>query len=230
MTRIRVLLVVDDYYSRYAFHALLSKDPRTTVIDEARDVDELRWLLESNGNQALPDVLLFDADFCQVGGPVDMLERLMQLLKAKKLRCKSLCCVTELTLDFIRSAVQAGVDGLLKKEEVAGGIADAVEKSHQGTFVYTKSVSDRAFGRLFQGVQHARSYMVPPPHPSPLNRKLRRVARLYCEDNLTAAEVAEILHVSEAGVRAQIQQIYRTLGVHDRREAWRRLIELERHG
>lgn len=229
MTRISVLLVSQDYYSRYALHALLSKDPRTTVVDEARDVDEVRWLLEADGKPTFIEVLLFDADFCHGAGPTQVLGHLMQVVRAKQLRSKLLCCMTDLTLEFIRAAVQAGCDGILKKEEVAGAIADAVDKVHQGAFVYTKSVSDRAFGRLFQSVRHTTSYMVPPPHASPLNRKLARVARLYCEDGLAASEVAELLHVTEAGVRAQIQQIYRTLGVHDRREARRKLVELEGH-
>lgn len=229
MARIRVLLIVDDYYSRYAFYSFLSKDSRTTVIEEARDVEEAGWLLETHAKQMVPDVILFDADFCHGPSHIEVLDRLMQIVKGQRLQCKVVCCCRELTLEFIRSAIEIGADGVLVKDELASRVADAVEKVYHNAFVYTRSVSDKAFGRI-QGVRHGESYMVPPSHPSPLDRKLRRVARLYCENGLPAREIAEILHVTEAGVRAQIQQIYRILGVHGKREAWGRLVELERHG
>jgi two-component system response regulator DesR len=227
MSRIKVMLIEDDYYSRYAFYSLLSKDRRTTVIDEARDVDEAQWLLQEGGQEVLPDVILVDVDlFGKDRDPVEAILQIRQLTDTHQVDCRVLCCMMEPTLPFIRAAIEAGVDGILKKEEVANGIADIVEKVVQDVFVYTRSVSDKAFGRI-EGVRHPKGYLVPMRQRSPLTRGLRRVARLYCEDSLSAAEVAEILHLSESGVRRQIQKIYRALGVHNRQEARQKLQELE---
>lgn len=227
MSRIRVMLIEDDYYSRYAFYSLLSKDRRLTVIDEARDVEEARWLLEENSKPVPPDVILFDVDlFGQARDPVVAVGQVVDLVKERGLGCRVICCLMEPTLAFIRAAVELGVDAILKKEEVASGIADVVEKVQQGYFAYTRAVSERAFGRI-QGVRHAECYLVPVRRPAPLSRQLRRVARLYCEDGLTAAEVADILHLSEGGVRRQVRQIYQVLGVGGRQEARQRLREVE---
>jgi len=227
MSRIRVMLIEDDYYARYAFYSLLSKDRRTTVLDEAHNVEEAQWLLEVNGKPVLPDIILVDVDpFGQERDPVELLRGLMDWLRRRKLPCKVVCCLMEPTLPFIRAAVELGVDAILKKEEAAGNIADVVERVHQGFFCYTRSVSERAFGRI-QGVQHAACYLVPPRRGMPLNRALQRVARLYCEDNLPAAEIAEILHLSESGVRRQIRRIYQILGVHSREEARQKLRGIE---
>lgn len=219
------MLIEDDYYSRYALYSLLSKHPRTTVIDEARDVEEAQWLFEAERKPVRPDVILFDVDlFCQDRDPVEAVTQLMQLAEDEEFDFRLVCCMMKPTLDFIRAAVALGVDAILRKEEVASGIAEAVEKVQQGYFVYTRSVSEKAFGRI-QGMHHRQCFQVRSRKPAPLDLRLRRVARLYCEDNLTAAEVGEILHLSESGVRRQIRQIYRILGVHSRREARQKLQE-----
>ena len=227
MSRIRVLLIEDDYYSRRALYSLLSKDRRTTVIDETRDVDEALWLFQEGNGQVLPDVILFDVDlFNPRRDPITEIQRLIEASESQGYGYRLICCTMEPTLALIRDAVEAGVDGILQKEEVASGIADVVERAYQGAFVYTRSVSQRAFGRL-QGVRHSECYLVPERREVPLDRKLHRVARLYCEDGLSAAEVGEILHLSVSGVRRRLQQLYKVLGARNRQEARQRLREME---
>jgi DNA-binding NarL/FixJ family response regulator len=227
MSRIRVLIIESGYYSRYALHSLLSKDKRIMVVDGVRDIEEARWLLDEGEKPVVPQIILFDIDTdCQHQDPIEAIKRLVSLFKTTKHGCRIVCFVIEPSLTFIRSAVELGVDALLQKEEVASSLADVLEKVHQGVFVYTRAVGERAFGR-FGGVQHEECYMVPPRRTAPLSHSLRRVARWYCEDNMTATEVAEILHLSESGVRRQIRQIYRNLGVHSRREARRKLYDME---
>ena len=219
MTRIKVALLTDDYYSRYALHSLLIRDRRTMVIDEAGDLEELEWVLGTARGQPSPDVVLVDVDrFNRAMSPVQMVESLSLLLKGTARGCRIVCLAKTPSLAFIRRAVSLGVDAILEKDEVGSRIADAVVKVEEGRFVHTRSVSECAFGRL-KGISHEACHLLRSPQPLPLNQRLGRAASLYCVDGLTAAEIGELLHLSVGGVRSQIGEIYRILGVHTKKEA-----------
>ena len=228
MAQIKVMLIEDDFYSRYAFYSILSKDNRIFVIDDVVDVEEAIWVLEGAKAHQIPDVIVFDVDlFAEAPGSPTFEQsiRAIRLLQetVQPLKCRTVCCAMNPSLSLVREAVALGIDALLKKNEVAYAICDVVVKVHEGQFVYTQGVSQIAFGR-FEGIEHEKVHLVPAREALPLTSDQRRIARLYCEDGISANEVAESLHLTEAGVRSHIRNIFRALKVRNRAEARERLI------
>jgi|GEM_PF-2870111 len=230
MAQIKVMLIEDDFYSRYAFYSILSKDNRILVIDDVVDVEEAIWVLEGAKAVQIPDVIVFDVDlFAEASGPptfeqsIKAIRLLQEAIQSQSLKCRTVCCAMSPSLSLVREAVDLGVDALLKKNEVAYAICDVVVKVHEGYFAYTQAVSQVAFGRL-EGIKHEKVYLVPARKALPLTRDQRRIARLYCEDGMSAKEIAEMLQLTEAGVRSHIRNIFRALKVHNRAEARERLI------
>ena len=228
MVQIKVMLIEDDFYSRYALYSILSTDNRIFVIDDVVDVEEAIWVLKGAKAHQIPNVIVFDVDlFAEASGSLTFEQsiRAIRVLQeaVQPLKCRTVCCAMSPNLFLVREAVTLGVDAILKKNEVAYAICDVVVKVHEGYFVYTQGVSQVAFGRL-EGIKHEKVYLVPAREALPLTRDQRRIARLYCEDGMSAKEIAERLRLTEAGIRSHIRNILRALKVRNRAEARERLV------
>lgn len=222
--RPRVLIVDDDYYVRQALTTLLIKDPRTEVAGDAATPEEALSWLKSGGKQQV-DVILLDLEFKQ--GLLSGLEAI-PLLRAEAPKAAILMFSMTRKDEVILEAIRAGADGFLWKNEAADGIASAILRVHEGRFVVTKSIAQLLFGKVSDLIGHRDAEIFPDSKKyEELTKRAAQVIRMFCLDGLSAAEIAEKLHISENTVRGHIKTAYEILGVDNRQEAFLKLVARE---
>lgn len=223
MHPVRTLIVDDDFYAREALRSLIARDPRTRVWGEASDIAEALAALVSAGPGPLPEVVLLDLrlherEFGGIEG--------LPALRAAAPDARML--VTSMSRDepTVLSALEAGADGYLWKNESAEGIAAAVVRVSEGRLVLTRSIADRLAGTVAElAVQAAE--VLPERRDVALTDAVRRTVYLYCVCGLSAQETAEELQVSVNTINSRIRAAYHALGAGSRREAFERLIARE---
>jgi DNA-binding NarL/FixJ family response regulator len=222
--KIRVLIVDDDYYVRQALITLLSKDQRTQIVSEAASPEEIIALIAKGKSGLQPDVVLLDMEYKQsTMTGIDAVREVRQRMPEVKILVFSMTRDD----DFILEAIQAGADGYLWKNEAAEGIASAIERVYQGRFVVTTSVAQLILGKV-SNLKHEATEIFPDSKKHlDLTRRVEETIRLFCIDGLSAAEIAEALHITENTVRGHIKTAYQILGASSRSEAFQRLVARE---
>jgi DNA-binding NarL/FixJ family response regulator len=222
--RIRVLIVDDDYYVRQALTTLLGKDQRTQVVGEAASPEETIALIVEAKGELEPDIVLLDVEYKQsTMTGIDAVREVRQRMPEVKILVFSMTRND----DFILEAIQAGADGYLWKNEAAEGIASAIQRAYEGRFVVTKSVAQLILGKV-SNLRHEVTEIFPDSKKYlDLTRRVEQTIRLFCIDGLSAAEIAEALHITENTVRGYVKTAYEILGVSSRSEAFQRLVARE---
>jgi DNA-binding NarL/FixJ family response regulator len=222
--KIRVLIVDDDYYVRQALTTLLSKDQRTQIVGEASSPEETIALIAKGKSELQPHVVLLDMEYKQsTMTGIDTVREVRQRMPEVKILVFSMTRDD----DFILEAIQAGADGYLWKNEAAEGIASAVERAYEGRFVVTKSIAQLILGKV-SNLKHEATEIFPDSKKYlDLTRRVEETIRLFCIDGLSAAEIAEALHITENTVRGHIKTAYEILGASSRSEAFQRLVARE---
>jgi DNA-binding NarL/FixJ family response regulator len=222
--RIRVLIVDDDYYVRQALTTLLGKDQRTQVVGEAASPEETIALIVEAKGELEPDIVLLDVEYKQsTMTGIDAVREVRQRMPEVKILVFSMTRND----DFILEAIQAGADGYLWKNEAAEGIASAIQRAYEGRFVVTKSVAQLILGKV-SNLRHEATEIFPDSKKYlDLTRRVEQTIRLFCIDGLSAAEIAEALHITENTVRGYVKTAYEILGVSSRSEAFQRLVARE---
>jgi DNA-binding NarL/FixJ family response regulator len=222
--RIRVLIVDDDYYVRQALTTLLGKDQRTQVVGEAASPEETIALIAEVNGELQPDVVLLDVEYKQSNlTGIDAVREVRQRMPEVKILVFSMTRDD----DFILEAIQAGADGYLWKNEAAEGIASAIQRAYEGRFVVTKSVAQLILGKV-SNLRHEATEIFPDSKKYlDLTKRVEQTIRLFCIDGLSAAEIAEALHITENTVRGYVKTAYEILGVSSRSEAFQRLVARE---
>jgi len=191
---IRVLLAEDQAMVRGALSALLRLEADLEVIGGAADGEEA-WML---AQRERPDVVLTDIEMPRLSG----LE-LAQRIRDHALGCKVVILTTFARPGFLRRALEAGVSGYLLKDAPADQLAEALRKVHRGGRVIDPQLAVDAWGEV-----------------DPLNDRERQVLRLAGE-GLSAADIAQQLHLSQGTVRNYLSEAIGKLGVSNRIEAAR---------
>jgi len=219
---IRVLVVDDDYYAREATRVLLSRDRRTRVWGVASSVAETQQLLTDSRPPAHPDVVLQDVHMTEgAHAGVDAIPGIKQLSPNAKILVMSM----DRDEDVIVSAVQAGADGYVWKNESADGIASAVVETAAGRFVVTRSVAERILGSAVDLHGYA-TEILPESHPYlDLTEALRETLHLYCVCGMSAGDVADELQVSVNTVYSRVKTAYAVLDARNREDAFQRFVE-----
>lgn len=191
---IRVLLAEDQAMVRGALAALLKLEPDIEVVACAAD-GESAW----REIQALrPDVVVTDIEMPQLTG----LE-LAQRVRDSALECKVVILTTFARPGYLRRALDAGASGYLLKDAPCDRLAEALRKVHRGGRAVDPELALEAWSEA-----------------DPLNDRERQVLRLAGE-GLSAAEIAEQLHLSQGTVRNYLSEAIGKLGVGNRIEAYR---------
>ena len=191
---IRVLLAEDQAMVRGALTALLKLEPDLDVIGSAANGEEAWTLIERDK----PDVLVTDIEMPRLSG----LE-LAQRIRERGVDCKVIILTTFARSGFLRRALDAGVDGYLLKDAPADQLAEALRKVHRGG----RAIDPQLALEAWSG-------------DDPLNDRERQVLRLAGE-GMSAAEIAEQLHLSQGTVRNYLSEAIGKLGVGNRIEAYR---------
>jgi DNA-binding NarL/FixJ family response regulator len=121
--------------------------------------------------------------------------------------------------------MQAGADGYIWKNDAAEGLGSAIERVRDGNFVVTESIARLIFGKV-SGLLGDRPAEIMPKGRKymDLTRRVEQVMRLFCIDGMSAAEIADALHISENTVRGHIKTGYEIVGATTRQQAFQKLI------
>jgi len=191
---IRVVLAEDQAMVRGALSALLRLESDLDVIGSAANGEEAWTLIERDK----PDVLVTDIEMPKLTG----LE-LAQRIRDRGVECKVIILTTFARPGFLRRALDAGVGGYLLKDAPADQLAEALRKVHRGG----RAIDPQLALEAWSG-------------DDPLNDRERQVLRLAGE-GMSAADIAEQLHLSQGTVRNYLSEAIGKLGVGNRIEAYR---------
>ena len=191
---IRVLIAEDQAMVRGALSALLRLESDLDVVGSAANGEEAWTLIERDK----PDILVTDIEMPKLTG----LE-LAQRIRDRGVDCKVIILTTFARPGFLRRALDAGVGGYLLKDAPADQLAEALRKVHRGG----RAIDPQLALEAWSG-------------DDPLNDRERQVLRLAGE-GMSAADIAEQLHLSQGTVRNYLSEAIGKLGVGNRIEAYR---------
>ncbi len=191
---IRVILAEDQAMVRGALSALLKLESDLDVIGCAADGEEA-WTLAAREQ---PDVVVTDIEMPRLTG----LE-LAQRIRDRGLASKVVILTTFARPGYLRRALEAGVSGYLLKDAPADQLAEALRKVHRGG----RAIDPQLALEAWSG-------------DDPLNDRERQVLR-FAGEGMTAADIAEQLHLSQGTVRNYLSEAIGKLGVSNRIEAYR---------
>ena len=132
--------------------------------------------------------------------------------------------------DVVRSAIAAGADGYVWKNESGNGIASAVQGVAEGRFVMTPSIAEIVLGQADDLKAYATEVLAEEPEYVELTSSLKKTLYLFCLCGLSVREIAAELQLSPNTVSSRIKTAYQTLGARSRQEAFARLVDRERNG
>lgn len=218
MPPIKVFIIDDDFFVRQATTSLLTKDERTEVVGLAASLSEAMPAIK----KTKPDIILLDMDLKhthEIG--IQAIAPLKEAFPQINILIFSMSRDENLILE----AMQTGADGYIWKNDAAEGLGSAIERVQQGNFVVTQTIARLIFGKISNllGNRHAEILPEGKRHAD-LTRRVEQVMRLFCIDGMSAAEIAEALHISENTVRGHIKTGYEVVGATSRREAFQKLV------
>jgi DNA-binding NarL/FixJ family response regulator len=218
MGPLQIFIIDDDYYVRQATTSLLIKDERTQVIGSAASIAEALRDLEASP----ADIILLDLDFKHTGeSGLDAIAVLKKTFPQTSILIFSGSRDEHLVL----TALQAGADGYIWKNDATEGLGSAIERVSEGNFVVTASVARLVFGKISSLLGERPAEVLPEgKRYRKLTRRIEQAMKLYCIDNLSALEIAETLDIAENTVRGYLKKGYQVIGVSSRREAFQKLI------
>jgi two-component system nitrate/nitrite response regulator NarL len=217
-TRIRILLVDDHELVRTGLRITLERHPHFAVVGEAGNrADALAITARER-----PDILLLDLDL----GGASSLDFLPELLAAAKGGRVILVTGVRAPEEHYR-AVQLGVMGLVRKEQAAEVLVQAIEHVHAGEVWLEPAMVTRALAEI-SGQRNVAEQLVNPEAAkiARLTAREREVIGLIGE-GLYNKQIAERLSISTATVSHHLTSIFDKLGLANRFDL---VIYAYRHG
>src|SRR5215211_4505671 len=216
--RIRILLVDDHELVRTGLRIALERHPHLAVVGEAGSRDDALAIAA----RERPDIILLDLDLSGVSS----LDFLPELLAAADGGRVILVTGVRTPEEHYR-AVQLGAMGLVRKEQAADVLVNAIEKVHAGEVWLEPSLVTRALAEI----SGQRSVAEQPVDP-----EAAKIARLTPRERevigligtgLYNKDIAERLSISVATVSHHLTSIFDKLGVANRFDL---VIYAYRHG
>ncbi len=201
MKAISVLIVDDHPMMREALKAALEEEPDFKVIAEAGDGAQGVALFLSHS----PDVVLMDLLLPVMDG----LSAIRAILKHDP-EARIVVSTSMDDQENILAAIQAGARGFFPKAASRAALLETVRRVAAGETYLPGDIQNKLFQRLQRTEDRAPSDMLTP--------RQREVLELLGQGS-TDAEIAALLHISEATVRTHIHHILRRLGLKTRAQA-----------
>ncbi len=205
---IRVLLVDDQDLVRAGFAMVLGSQPDLTVVGEAADGAAAIRL----ARECPADVMVMDVRMPGLDGVAATREICQAADRPRVL------ILTTFDLDeYAFAALHAGASGFLLKSAPPEELLYAIRSVHNGDSVVAPSTTRRLIGRFLPHL--------PAPGGLPDQQGLAELTAREREvlvevgSGLSNAEIAALLHISEATVKTHVGHIMAKLGLRDRIQA-----------
>lgn len=220
-------IVDDDVYVRTALEMLVSRDPRTRVWGAVSNVDDAVSSLHGLPDRRLPEVVLLDV---RLGGDplagIGAIPRIREVAPSSRILMVSV----DVTTSVVVSALAAGADGYVWKDDSAERITEAILRVGEGRSVLSPSVASALVDRSIDVGAMAIERLPSDSRLQTLSDSLRKTVYLYCVCGLSAREIASELSVTVNTVQSRIKVAYQVLGASGRHEAYQRLVGAAEEG
>ncbi len=193
---IKVLLADDHAIVLEGLRALLESEPDMDVVGATTDGTEVTRLVEHHK----PDVIVLDLQLAGIKGT-----QVIAALRARPAPPKVLVLTAYNDGDSIRSALDAGADGLALKTESPQQTLTAIRQVQGGQLVFPQAARRWIEGRGAGA-------------PGDLTPREREVWALVA-GGLSNPQIAERLGLSDNTVKFHVQHLFSKLGVKNRTEA-----------
>jgi len=195
----RIVLADDHVMFRQGIKNILERDKRLEVIGEAGDGLKLLELL----NKATPDMIILDISMPNLRG-IEATREIKMILPEVKVLILSM----HKDKEFVYSAISAGAEGYLLKEDADTELFAAIEKIRQdGRYISPLLLGDLT-DELFQ--THHKGQLT--PQIEPLTTREREVLKLIAEGT-SNKEIADLLFISVRTVENHRANIMRKLNI-----------------
>jgi two-component system, NarL family, response regulator LiaR len=206
MNSIKILIADDHPLMREALQTAMADEADMLVVGEAQDGNEAIHLAA----ELMPDVILMDL----LMPGMDGLEAIARLQQAQP-HVKILVVTSLEDEQKVLAAIQAGAIGYFPKTAPRSYLLEAIRKAADGIPYLPSGIALKLFKSL-------REMKAPLPSRSaadePLTIRQQELLALIGEGR-TDAEIATILHVTEATVRSHVHNILQRLGLETRAQA-----------
>jgi len=217
-SHIRVLLVDDHELIRTGLRLILERHPSMTVVGEAASRAEALAI----AGREQPDIILLDLDLYGESS-LDVLPELL----ADAGGARVIVVTGVRALEEYYRAVHLGAMGLVRKEQSADVLIQAIEKVHAGEVWLEPSMVARALAEM--SGRRAAGQAQPDPQAAKIARltaREREVIALIGE-GLYNSQIGARLSISEATVSHHLTSIFAKLGLANRFDL---VIYAYRHG
>jgi DNA-binding NarL/FixJ family response regulator len=195
----RIVLADDHVMFRQGIKNILGKDKGLEVIGEAGDGLKLLELL----NKATPDMIILDISMPNLRG-IEATREIKMILPEVKVLILSI----HKDKEFVYSAISAGAEGYLLKEDADTELFAAIEKIRQeGRYISPLLLGDLT-NELFQA--HHKGQLT--PQIEPLTTREREVLKFIAE-GISNKEIADLLFISVRTVENHRANIMRKLNI-----------------
>jgi DNA-binding NarL/FixJ family response regulator len=202
---ILIMLVDDHEVVRTGLASIIKKHPHLKIVGQAATRAEALQIARDEQ----PDIILLDLDLGE-DNDLETIPQLMEITPDSKI-----IVLTGLRdTDVLREAVKLGARGVVKKENAASDVIDAIQEVHEGSAWLERSM----MGQLLSDMSPAGSKV------DPEGQRIRSLTGRESEvvglvgEGLKSKEVAARLFISETTVRHHLTSIFSKLEVSDRVE------------
>ena len=196
------IVIAEDYRMlREGWRALLSSDPRFTVVGEAEDGrDAIR-----QAGKLVPDLILMDLSMPRMNGMDAIAE-----IKGRLPDIKIVVLTVHETDEYILEALQAGADGYVLKDDGHAELMTAITTVLTGKTYLSPAIS----GKVIEGYIEGRKTLKTNTSWDTLSSREREVLKLIAE-GYKGKEIADYLYISPKTVDKHRSNLMRKLDLHN---------------
>jgi len=207
MPEIRVLLADDHTIVRKGLRALLDRETRIKVVDEAGDGRETIQKVK----QHLPDVVVMDIGMPNLNG----IEATRQI-KKRFPNMKVLILTMHASEEYVSAILDAGASGYVLKQAAPAELVSAIETIHKGDSFLSPSICTKVIQGFKQRIDTGKKRI----SFDSLTEREREVLQLIAEGK-TTSEIADLLFISPKTAEVHRSHLMEKLGLHNTAEVVR---------
>ena len=204
MAEIRVLLADDHAIVRKGLRALLDREPRIDVVDEAGDGRETLDKVKKH----FPDVVVMDIGMPNMNG----IEATRQI-KKRFPDVRILILTMHASEEYVSAILEAGASGYVLKQAAPAELISAIEAVHKGDSFLSPSICTKVikgFTKKFNEGKETSGF-------DSLTEREREVLQLIAEGKSTR-QIAECLFISPKTAEVHRSHLMEKLGLHNTAE------------